>query len=172
MGTYSQPHEVTKMNALDLLKQQHKEVASLFEKYAAEDDIEGKRQLFIQIADELSAHSAIEEKIFYPGVKTAQTESILKESVEEHFTVKKLIADLLDLEPADADFDRKMKALREDVFKHVEEEEGELFPLVQKSFSKDQLSAMGDRMERMYDELAEEEPRKDIPSQLDEPAQI
>ena len=160
------------MNAVDLLKKQHKEVESLFEKYENEDDIEGKRQLFIQIADDLSAHSAIEEKIFYPGVKDPQTESILKESVEEHFTVKKLIADLLDLEPADADFDRKMKALKEDVLHHVEEEEGELFPIVKKTFSKDELSTMGERMEQMYDELAEEEPRKEIPSQLDEPAHI
>ncbi len=160
------------MNAIELLKQQHQEVSSLFEQYEGEEDTEARRQLFIEIADDLSAHSTIEEKIFYPGVKVKGTAKILEQSLEDHLEVKRLIAGLLDLRPTEADFDRQMKVLKDNVERHVEEEENELFPIVQKNFSAKELSDMGQRMEHMFEELAEEEPHKDVPAQTDAPARI
>jgi hypothetical protein len=42
----------------------------------------------------------IEEMIFYPAAKYAETEEILQAAVEEHLSVKRIIADLVQLDGA------------------------------------------------------------------------
>jgi len=66
------------------------------------------RKKFEQIADDLAVHAAIEEKHFYPATKSARTEDLLQEAVEEHLSVKRIIADLLEMDPAEAQFDAKI----------------------------------------------------------------
>ena len=116
------------MNAVKMLKQQHREVEKLFEKFEGAKSPDRRRKVFEEIADALAVHAAIEERHFYPGVKKRQTEDLLLESVEEHLEIKRVIADLLHTEPQDDAFDAKVKVLQEDVEHHVEEEEKELFP--------------------------------------------
>jgi len=162
------------MNALDLLKEQHEEVSKLFKKFEKlEDGADGeRRELFIRIADRLSAHATIEEQYFYPSIKTDKTEDLVREAVEEHLGVKRIIADLLELEPSDEQFDAKMKVLMENVEHHVEEEEDELFKLVRKVLNADQLLALGVQMKAEFDEMMEAEPRNEVPLQTDEAAPI
>ena len=126
------------MNAIELLETQHKEVKALFNKIEKAGG-EAKRELFEKIADDLAVHSAIEEKHFYPATRAARTEELLQEAVEEHLAVKRIIADLLEMDPAEAQFDAKIQVLREQVEHHVEEEEGELFPKARKLLSEDDL---------------------------------
>ena len=155
------------MDAIKLLKQQHREVESLFEKF--EKAGEGMRmELFTRIADNLAAHCAIEEKIFYPSVYVDQTEDELREAVEEHLGAKRLIADLLDMEAADAQFVAKVSVLKEMILHHVKEEEGELFKQVRKLLTRAELNVLGEQMEAMFDNLIQTEPRKKVPSETDE----
>ena len=162
------------MNALELLKEQHEEVSKLFKKFEKLSDgsTAERRELFVMIADRLSAHASIEEQFFYPSIKTDKTEDILRESVEEHLAVKRIIADLLDMEPTDENFDAKMKVLQENVEHHVEEEETELFKLVKKILNEDQLLALGIQMKAEFDELMEAEPRNEVPMQTDTAAPV
>jgi hemerythrin superfamily protein len=162
------------MNALDLLKEQHEEVSRLFKKFERLGEGAGveRRQLFIQIADRLSAHATIEEQYFYPSIKTDKTEERVREALEEHLAVKRIIADLLDMEPSDENFDAKMKVLMENVEHHVEEEEDELFKLVRKVLDEDQLLALGVQMKAEFEELMEAEPRNEVPMQTDTAAPI
>lgn len=76
-------------------------------------------------SDRLSAHASIEERYFHPAAKAQDTEALLREAAEEQLSAKRLIADLLDLEPSDEEFDAKMQVLQEQIEHHVEEEEGE-----------------------------------------------
>ena len=153
------------MNAIDLLKQQHREVERLFKKIEKAGP-EEKEKLFDELADALAVHAAIEEQHFYPATKDARTEELLEEAVEEHLSVKRIIADLLEMEPDDAQFDAKMKVLQEQVEHHVEEEEKELFPKVQKLHSKDELEDLGVLMEQTAEELKEQgAPRMDVPKE-------
>ena len=153
------------MNAIDLLKQQHREVEKLFKKIEKAGPDE-KEQLFDELADSLAVHAAIEEQHFYPATKDARTEELLQEAVEEHLSVKRIIADLLEMEPDDAQFDAKIKVLQEQVEHHVEEEEGELFPKVQKLHSKDELEDLGVLMEQTAEELKEQgAPRMEVPKE-------
>jgi hemerythrin superfamily protein len=52
-----------------------------------------------------------------------------------------------------AEWGADLKVLKEDVMHHVGEEEDELFPKVQKILSKEQLEALGTRMEAMKTQL-------------------
>jgi hemerythrin superfamily protein len=156
------------MDATKLLKQQHAEVKELFARFESSQDAEEKQQLFERLADNLAAHSAIEEKVFYPAVYVGELQEKLREAVEEHLAVKRLIADLLDMDPEDSQFDSKMAVLKEGVAHHVKEEEGQIFPKVTGSFSSDELEAMGSEMARMFEELQKSEPRKEVPAETEE----
>ena len=130
------------MNAIDLLVKQHQEAKDLLA--SLEDaEVEDKDELFEKLADALAVHAAIEERHFYPATKDDRTEELLQEAVEEHLSVKRLIADLLDMPPSDAQFDAKVKVLKEQVEHHIEEEEGELFPKVKKAHSSQELEDLG-----------------------------
>ena len=154
------------MEATQLLKQQHQEVKKLFTQYESAEESE-KQELFEQIADDFAAHGEIEEKIFYPAVFVGPLQEKLREAVEEHLECKRLIADLLTMEPSDEQFDAKMKVLQELIDHHVEEEEGNLFILVRQNFAREELEALGAQMKQMFDELKESEPRDESPSQTD-----
>jgi hemerythrin superfamily protein len=160
------------VNAIELLEQQHREVEKLFAKIEKAKSDE-KEELFDEIADSLAVHAAIEEQHFYPATKDARTEELLQEAVEEHLAVKRIIADLLEMTPDDAQFDAKIKVLKEQVEHHVEEEEEELFPKVKKLRSKDELEDLGILMEQTARELKEEgAPRMQVPAETGAAAPI
>ena len=143
------------MDAIELLEEQHREVEALFEEIEQASDAEEKRDLFEEIADQLTVHALIEERHFYPAVKEKRTEDILLESLEEHLSIKRLLADLLKLSPEDEQFDAKLKVLQEQVEHHVEEEEGELFPKVRKILDKEMLQAVAQEMTATQEQLLE-----------------
>ena len=163
------------MNAIELLKKQHREVEDLFEEFEGAGDGARKtrERLCREISDQLAVHAEIEEKLFYPESKQEDTEEILRESVEEHLAMKRTLADLIEADVDDEQFDARMKVLKELVEHHVEEEEQDLFPKVRKACTKEELEDLGARMEAMAEELERAgEPSKSIPDQTDEPAPI
>ena len=159
------------MTAIELLKQQHREVEKLFEKIEQAEGDE-KKSLADEISDKLAVHAAIEEQHFYPATKSARTEDLLREAVEEHLSAKRLIADLLDCQPDDDQFDAKITVLKEQIGHHVQEEEGELFPKVQKLFSKDELEDLAVVMEDAAQELEQGAPREKVPAETGAAAPI
>jgi hemerythrin superfamily protein len=161
------------MNAIKMLKQQHRQVEKLFKECESADSAESREEAFVKIADALAVHATIEERHFYPSVKDAQTEDILLESVEEHLQVKRAIADLLELDAGDEEFQAKVKTLQEDVEHHVEEEESELFPKVETLFDDEALEAIGEAMQETQDELLREgNPRDAIPGETEAAAPL
>ncbi len=54
----------------------------------------------VRVGDDLTKHITSEEQVFYPAVKAKRTEDILLESLEEHLSLKRLLADLLTMDPA------------------------------------------------------------------------
>ena len=161
------------MNAVDMLERQHREVEELFAKLENADRNERKQKLFTQIADKLAVHASIEEEAFYPAVKARHTEDILLESLEEHLGIKRVLADLIDLDASDETFDAKTKVLQEQVEHHVGEEEDDLFPKVKKIFDEETLVAIAHQMALLQEELlAKGNPRLAVPAQTDEAAPL
>src|SRR5690349_20234552 len=110
------------MDALALLKTQHRLVEQLFEEFESNEEDEAKQTIFEQIADNLAVHCAIEERIFYPAVRARQTEENLEEAYDEHLDAKKIILEAMQ-DPEAPGFDGKVAALKGAVLHHVEEEE-------------------------------------------------
>ena len=104
------------------------------------------KALFADTADRLTTHITAEEQVFYPAVRAKRTEDILLESLEEHLSLKRLLADLLELDPSDRTFEPKFKVLKEQAEHHHEEEEEHLFPKVRQALDAAQLEALGTEM--------------------------
>jgi hemerythrin superfamily protein len=134
------------MDAIALLKADHKTVETLFRKFeqAGRNARKLKRRLVAKIVRELAVHSAIEEQVFYPAVRSkgGQLQEMILLALEEHHVAKWLLKELEDL-PAEAErFEAKVLVLMENIRTHVAEEERELFPQVRKAFTPAELKAM------------------------------
>lgn len=165
--------EEVNVNAVDMLESQHREMEDLFAKLEKADRGERKQKLFTQIADKLAVHASIEEEAFYPAVKAKRTEDLLLESLEEHLGIKRVLADLIDLDSNDETFDAKTKVLQEQVEHHVGEEEDDLFPKVKKIFDEETLIAIARQMALLQEELlAKGNPRLAVPDQTHEAAPL
>jgi len=115
------------VDAITLLKQDHKTVEDLFRKYEKLGDqaYVTKRAVVDQVIAELSVRAAIEEQVFYPAVKgiSEDLKDNVLESLEEHHVVKWLLDELVSLDPEAERFDAKVTVLIENVRHHIEEEE-------------------------------------------------
>ena len=148
------------MDAITLLKQDHKTVKQLFRDFdkLGDNAHKRKREIVDKIIEELSIHAAIEEQVFYPAVREAveETEDDVLESLEEHHIVKWTLSELAEMAPAHERFDAKVRVLIESVRHHVQEEEGEMFAKTRQVFDRDELEELGERMAARKAELARE----------------
>ncbi len=93
-------------------------------------------------------HTHIEETIFYPKLKEEEElEDIVLEGIEEHHQAKMFLRELARLTDDSDKFEPKLKVLMEDITHHVQEEEGEMFPKVEKIFDSATLEDLGKQME-------------------------
>ena len=116
----------------------------------------------------IATHSTIEERIFYPAVYVEDTEEKLQQAVEEHLQVKRLLADMLDMDVADSQFKAKCQVLEEDFKHHVTEEENDLFKRVAKEFERDALMKLGAEMATLNEMLQETDVYEEIPKETAE----
>ena len=146
---------------MHVLKQDHRTVKELFSEYAklGEGAREEKERLFREINEELTIHAEIEERLFYPAVrdvKTDEAEDLVNEAVEEHLIVKTLLEELSALQPGEAQFDAKMKVLRDTVEHHAAEEEKEMFPQA-KRLPDEALESLLIEMEALRNDLEDKD---------------
>lgn len=145
------------MNALELLKHDHREVEGFFEEYEDLEDEEEKGALAEKICTALKVHSQIEEEIFYPQARAATgDEDLLDEALVEHAGAKHLISEIESMKPGEDLYDAKVKVLGEQIKQHVKEEEKELFREVKAAKAKMDLAAIGKRLAERKQELMSE----------------
>lgn len=161
------------MNAVDLLIEQHRLLEAQLDSLVSADDDEARRRFLAEVGDHLGVHLASEEQVFYPAVRAQRTEDDLLESLEEHLSLKRLLADLLALRPADETFQPKCKVLREQAVHHHKEEEEDLFPPVRGMLGAQELERLGsDMLELQRRMRAEGEAREVIAEQTDEATKL
>jgi len=145
------------MKATELLTQQHQEVASLFKTIEKTENEAEKKTAFKELAAKLAAHDAIERKIFYPACEEALgLNDQLGEALVEHGVVEFALY-LANEAVGKSDFDFKCKVLKELVEHHVEEEQDEFFPMVEKALGSDRLESLGEDLEDAFDEALGED---------------
>ncbi len=143
------------MDAITLLKDDHKTVEQLFKRFEKAGDraYAEKRKLVDRMIEELSTHAAIEEQVFYPVVRATvpKAEDMTLESLEEHHVVKWLLSELDGMDPHAERFDAKVTVLMESVRHHVEEEESDLFPKVRDALGRKDLQEVGEALAEAKD---------------------
>ena len=137
------------MNAIDLLKEDHRLVEKFFQQI--ENTTRSKYPAILsKIKDSLDTHAHIEEKIFYPRLKNDGKKDlvdIVREGLEEHKQIKMFLRETALLNSKNDQYEAKIKVLIEDTRHHVKEEENEMFPMVRDQFSSEALEKLGDRMQ-------------------------
>ena len=137
------------MNAIKLLVADHKEVDRMFKESETAAKAK-KREIFYQIKKALETHAWIEETIFYPTLQAEGDDELIElvsEAIQEHVDAKCFLGELAAVTSDTEKFDALFTKLVEDVRHHVKEEEGEMFPAVQKHFSAEALDVLGAQME-------------------------
>ena len=155
-----------KPDAIALLKEDHRKVEDLFEKFEKARGEDRKRALVQQICTELVIHTMIEEEIFYPACKAEieDEDGILEESYVEHDGAKVLVAELLESTPDAEFYDAKVSVLSEMIKHHVKEEEkrGEgLFAQAREAGM--DIEALGERLKARKEELKQQFANGDLP---------
>lgn len=137
------------MDALELLKQDHKTVKELFEEAEGMEKGKEQKNIFKQIKKELETHARIEESVFYPAMKEhEELQDMVDEAIAEHKKVKTLLREIDKLSPDGQKFESKLKELMESVEHHAEEEEeGKMFPKVRKIVDRPALQQLGRELE-------------------------
>jgi hemerythrin superfamily protein len=143
------------VNAINLLKQDHKKVTTLFRQFKSAGSSEDKTRLAREICTELTVHTLLEEEIFYAACREAKVEdSALDEAQVEHDGAKLLIAELQRQRPDSPFYDAKMTVLSEYIKHHVGEEEKPGDGIFAKArAAKLDLNALGQRLTERKEEL-------------------
>ena len=125
-GSKSNNGKSKPMDAVALLKADHRKVEDLFAKFENASGKSAKQKLAHEICTELKVHAQIEEEIFYPACEGKIEEDLLKEAYVEHDGAKVLINQIEAGGPEDDFYDAKVKVLSEMIEHHVKEEEQRL----------------------------------------------
>jgi hemerythrin HHE cation binding domain-containing protein len=161
MSKSSRSHKSQKspaeMDAIELLKHDHKEVQKVFkefEKSKDEMDDAQKGEMVRRCCTELKIHTQLEEEIFYPAAREAiEDEELIDEAEVEHAAAKQLIDELEHMEPGEEMYDARFTVLGEYVNHHIREEEGSdgIFAEVKKA--KLDVDELGRKMSQMKQKL-------------------
>jgi hemerythrin superfamily protein len=146
-------------NAIAMLREDHKRVQEMFDRFEKTRDGERKQKLVEQICHELEIHTQLEEEIVYPAVRAAiGDDDLMDEATVEHQSAKDLIDQLRGMEPDDELYDAKVTVLGEYIKHHVKEEQNEMFPKAREADV--DLADLGEQMRERKRSLTEEAPEK------------
>ena len=123
-GKTSDDESETATDAIELLKNDHREVEQLLEQCESAGNRQ-KAKLVQEIASAIRIHAKIEEEVFYPACRKKGIDTdALEEAQIEHDAVDLLLEELLESDPGrDRQYDAKIRALGKFVKLHVTEEE-------------------------------------------------
>jgi hemerythrin superfamily protein len=137
MPTVTRAASSARNELLAQLKEDHKRVRKAyrdFQKLDPEQDREDCEVLVQEVLRDLTVHMALEEELLYPAARNALKEvDLIDEAEVEHESAHALMDQLQRLEGQDDKHAARFGVLCEYVLHHVKEEEGELFPALEKA---------------------------------------
>lgn len=135
------------MQILQALKKDHDEVKALLAQLAETGERAAKKraQIFAKIKTALTAHSHVEERVFYAPLKEhEETREDALEGDVEHAIVERLMEEMAREPMGEETWTAKATVLKELVEHHLKEEEGGFFRKARKIFSRQELEEMGE----------------------------
>jgi iron-sulfur cluster repair protein YtfE (RIC family) len=138
-------------DAIALLESDHREIERLFARTKASDaDLSA---VAVTIAEALSIHTEVEEKILYPAARerahatsNVALEKLTEEARREHRIVKGMLQRLSSARGQTQALRQILWRLEKTVLVHVLEEERLLFPLARRAFEANELRRLGEEM--------------------------
>jgi hemerythrin superfamily protein len=148
------------IDAIALLKADHKKVRALLETLDKTDAPVRRTRLLGQIEVEVKAHAKIEEEIFYPAFKRKAEDSdqvqMYLEAKEEHGLVDIMLPKVKASDPSSDQFAARAKVLKDLILHHAKEEEKEMFKTAKQLFDRDELKALGAQLQTRKRQLLRE----------------
>ena len=142
------------MNAMQLLKSEHEKAKRAFAEIQAATADE-RAQLWAKLEPELKVHEQIEEAALYGPVakEVGAKDETLKEwqghHHEEVTEAEALIKEIDELDATDDEWMEKVEELQETLEHHIEEEEGDIWPRIQRVWDQAKLDQAGQEMETL-----------------------
>ncbi|NML13566.1 hemerythrin domain-containing protein [Azohydromonas caseinilytica] len=137
----------------NMIRMDHTHVLATFHQYEVDTPPKTKQALAKTVCLALEIHAQLEEEIFYPALREAQSDNaVLDKSVPEHDEMRTLIARLRTLDPTDPEHDRVFMSLMRAVMHHVADEETTLLPQAELGLA-DRLNELGAKMTKRRLEL-------------------
>ena len=143
------------IDAISLLKTDHRKVKNLFARYESAGDFSTQHLIAKQVLTELTLHAHLEEHLFYPAYEAMTGKhgtQLVADSRLEHEHVRELMIELQGIDRDEAAFEVKFHDLMGIVREHVAEEENVMFPEAEQMLA-DQLEDLMDHMVDLTQQL-------------------
>ena len=143
------------IDAITLLKTDHRKVKNLFARYESAGDFSTKHLIAEQVFTELALHAQLEENVFYPAYDEMTGKNgtqLVADSRLAHEHVRELMSELQGIDLDEAAFEVKFHELMGIVREHVAEEENAMFPEAEQILA-DQLEDLMDHMVELKQQL-------------------
>jgi len=144
MNMFGEARTENVSDAVKLLVIDHQKVERIFSELAASSSVAARQSMCAQLDAELSRHTAVEERVLYPFVRTSISngQQMIDEAVAEHDEARRLLEQLVTADPSSGEFTAVLEELQRAVDHHVQEEESELFPKLEAEAPADALREM------------------------------
>ncbi len=137
------------MMATELLRRQHRRIASLVDEVATEATAR-RVALVLQLVEELFTHLSIEEGLFLGPIADATGLSVGAYR-ESQSRVRNAVLQAVFVEGNPADFDARRRELAQAFALHSRALERDLLPMVEENVAPTKLERMGARMQAFWD---------------------
>jgi iron-sulfur cluster repair protein YtfE (RIC family) len=139
-------------DGLNYLMRDHAKVRELYSQFQSSTSFQAKKELVDKINKELSMHAAVEEQFLYPTIRRIRNSDKgnfwADRSLNEHQEVKETLQKLEYMQPDDANYDATVRFLMDNVNKHVQEEETELFPSLRAEMTQEELAMLEETLDK------------------------
>jgi hypothetical protein len=143
------------MDAITLLEMDHRQLEGLLKRGEETTGraVKERKEVLETIAQELTIHETIEERLLYPALKKfPEARNIVLEGFQEHHVADLIMKELYDTAVSTEEWGAKFKVFKENIEHHIKEEEGPMFRTARGVMTREELVALGRRMAQMKED--------------------
>ena len=140
------------MDALQLLRDDHRKVKDLFRQFGEAEDGSTRKAIADEAVAELMIHAQLEEEVFYPAMRREGMTELVYHSEEEHHAAEMIMDDLIGTDARGTQLQARFQVLVDMVNEHITEEESQMFPRAAE-LGMARLESIGDRLEETRQHL-------------------
>jgi hemerythrin superfamily protein len=131
-------------SATTILKQDHRTVEKLFMEF----ENSGRASIAEQVCQELDIHTDIEERVVYPVLcdEVSGGKQMAEHAEKEHTDARQLVGRIRRTRDSNH-LSELMSELKHAIEEHVQEEENELFPQMEREIDEARLNELGRQLE-------------------------